>query len=216
MEVKLQAQSRSDSGKGFARKLRASGRVPAVLYGHGGDPQHLSLDARELNHALHTDAGANVLVDLQLDGEEFLSMPREVQRDPLRGSLIHVDFLRISRDERITVDIPVTLVGDAPGVREGGIVDHQLWTLKVECLPGNVPEQIEADVSGLAIGDVFYVRELQLPEDVVSQEDPDAIVVQVAAPQVEVVEEPAEAVEGEVPAEGEAEGESPEQPGGEG
>ena len=120
MELKLIAEPRESKGKGGARKTRAAGRVPGVLYGHGSDPLSVSVDDRELVHALHTDAGQNVLLNLVLDGEEILAMPREVQRNLLRGKLVHVDFLRIARDEKIAVEVPILLLGEAVGVREEG------------------------------------------------------------------------------------------------
>lgn len=208
MEQKLVAQKREGSGKGVARKLRAAGRVPAVLYGQGADPVSLSVDARELLHLMHTGAGANVLVDLIVDGEEHLAMPREVQRDHIKGRFFHVDFLAVSRTQKITVNVPVRLVGDSVGVKAGGVLEHHLWEVQVECLPTEVPEAIETDVSGLEIGDSIKVAELRAPEGAVILSNPEDSVVAVAQPQardVELEEEAAEAVEGEV-AEEEAEG----------
>lgn len=208
MEQKLVAEKREGSGKGVARKLRAAGRVPAVLYGQGADPVSLSVDARELLHLMHTGAGANVLVDLIVDGEEHLAMPREVQRDHIKGRFFHVDFLAVSRTQRITVNVPVRLVGDSVGVKAGGVLEHHLWEVQVECLPTEVPEAIETDVSDLEIGDSVKVAELRAPEGAVILSNPEDSVVAVAQPQardVELEEEAAEAVEGEV-AEEEAEG----------
>lgn len=208
MEQKLVAEKREGSGKGVARKLRAAGRVPAVLYGQGADPVSLSVDARELLHLMHTGAGANVLVDLIVDGEEHLAMPREVQRDHIKGRFFHVDFLAVSRTQKITVNVPVRLVGDSVGVKAGGVLEHHLWEVQVECLPTEVPEAIETDVSDLEIGDSVKVAELRAPEGAVILSNPEDSVVAVAQPQardVELEEEAAEAVEGEV-AEEEAEG----------
>src|SRR5947209_7003489 len=110
MEVKLKAQTREGTGKGPARRLRAAGKVPAVLYGHGMEPVSVTVDARDMYHVLHTGAGANVLVDLKVGGEEHLVLARKIQRDHVRGELVHIDFLAISRDQRITVDVPVRVV----------------------------------------------------------------------------------------------------------
>ncbi len=107
MEVELKADPRSEAGKGPARRLRAVGKIPAVLYGPEVETQQVSVDERQLWHALHTDAGANVLVDVRLDGDTFLAMPRQIQRDLLRDRFIHVDLLRVARDEKITVEVPV-------------------------------------------------------------------------------------------------------------
>ncbi len=221
-EVKLKAQSRDAVGKGAARKIRAAGKVPGVLYGPEVEPMRLAVDALELWHALHTDAGTNVLINLAVDGDTFLTMPREVQRDIVRGTLLHVDFLRIRRDVAIQVDVPVQLVGESVGVKEGGVVEHHLWELRIECLPTQVPESIEADISALAINDSLHVSDLRIPQHLTVLTPLEEALVSVVPPPVleipeeEVAEEEAELAEGEVaegeePAEGEAapEGEGP-------
>ena len=223
-EVKLNGELREGVGKGAARKARAAGKVPAVLYGPEIEPQRLAVDALELWHALHTDAGTNVLINLQLDGDTFLTMPREVQRDIVRGTLLHVDFLRIRRDVAIEVDVPIHLVGESHGVKEGGVVEHHLWELRVECLPTDVPESVEADISDLGIGDSLHVSDIKVPGNVTVVSSPEETLVSVVPPPVLVVEPTpeeleaaelaaaeAEAAEGEegaeAPAEGEGEGE---------
>ncbi|HEX2032333.1 MAG TPA: 50S ribosomal protein L25/general stress protein Ctc [Actinomycetota bacterium] len=211
MEVKLKAEPRDGAGKGVARKIRGGGRVPAVLYGPDLDARHLSVDARELWHALHTEAGTNVLINLALDGENYLAMPREVQRDIVRGTLLHVDFLRIRRDVAIQVDVPIHLIGDSAGVKEGGVVEHHLWELRLECLPGQVPETIEADISSLGIGDSLHVADLRTPQHITVLTPEDETIVSVVPPQVLKLEEeapPEEEAAAEVPeaAEGEAVG----------
>ncbi|TMK86726.1 MAG: 50S ribosomal protein L25/general stress protein Ctc [Actinobacteria bacterium] len=207
MERKLKAEPRDGTGKGVARKLRAAGRVPAVVYGHGMEPIHVSIDSRELFHLLHTDAGMNVLVDLRIDHDQFLAMPREVQRDHIKGRFVHVDFLRIARDEKITVEVPVHLIGESHGVKEGGVIEHHLWTLQVECFPQDVPTSIEANVSRLGINEALKVLDLVAPEKCTILTSPDEVVVSVVPPQVLRVEEEeaAAAVEGEEAA-AEAEG----------
>ena len=202
-EQKLVASRREDAGKGVARKLRADGRVPAVLYGQGADPQPISVDARELGHLLN--GGANVLVDLVVDGKEHLAMPREVQRDHIKGRYFHVDFLAVSATEKITVNVPIRVVGEAAGVKMGGVLEHHLWEVAVECLPTDVPEAIEVDVSELEIGDSLRVSELSAPDGAVITSNPEDSVIAVQQPQarVELEEEAAEAAEGEA-AEGEA------------
>jgi large subunit ribosomal protein L25 len=227
-EVKLTAESREGVGKGAARKIRAAGKVPGVLYGPAVEPMRLAVDALQLWHALHTDAGTNVLINLAVDGDTFLTMPREVQRDIVRGTLLHVDFLRIRRDVAIQIDVPVLLVGESVGVKEGGVVEHHLWELRVECLPTQVPESIEADISALAVGDSLHVSDLKIPqhitlltpaeETLVSVVPPPVLEIEEVAPEEEEGELPeGEVSEGEAPPEGEAaEGESPaaEEPGG--
>ena len=196
-EYKLAAENRSDAGKGAARRLRASGRVPAVLYGHGTKPQHLSVDARQFGQALRTDAGANVLISLEVGRDQHLALAKEIQRHPVRGHLIHVDFIQVRRGEKVHVQVPVHLVGEAPGVREGGIADQDLYQLNVEAEVTAVPEAVDADVSGLGIGDVLRVGDLKAPGGAVILDDPEAVVVSVAAPAAEVEPEPVEGEEGE-------------------
>jgi len=209
MERKLKAERRDRTGKETAHKIRAAGRVPAVVYGHGMEPMHVSIDARELFHLLHTDAGTNVLVDLRVDGETVLALPREIQRDLIRGRFLHVDFLRIARDEKITVEVPVHVVGESHGVKEGGVIEHHLWTLQVECLPQDVPTAIDADITRLGINESLKVADLKAPAKSTVLTPPEEVVVSVVPPQVlrveEVEEVAAEAVEG-VEAEAGAEG----------
>jgi large subunit ribosomal protein L25 len=208
MEQKLVAEKRDGAGKGVARKLRAAGRVPAILYGHGMPPLPLSVDSKELFHLFHTGAGANVLVDLVVDGAEHLAMPREVQRDHIKGRFIHVDFLVVRRDEKIEIDVPVRVAGESPGVKAGGVLEHHLWDIHVECLPTNVPEAIEVDVSRLEIGDSLRVADLTAPNGVTILTNPDESVIAAVQPQMAIEpeeEEAAEGVEGEA-AEEEGEG----------
>ena len=199
MEVTLRAEPRPSAGKGIARKLRAAGKVPAVLYGRGTEPTPLAVEQLALRRAFKTEAGRNVLIDLELDGETFLTLARELQRDPLRGTIIHVDFLRIARDVAIEVDVPVHVAGESPGVKEGGVIEHHLWSVRVSCLPQNVPSNLEADVSKMIIGDMLRVGDLTVPEGVSILTDPNDAVLGVVVPQILKVEEEvpaAEAVEG--------------------
>jgi len=206
----LVAEKREEAGKGVARKLRAAGRVPAVLYGVGVESTALSVDAKDLYHLLHTGAGANVLVDLEVDGKPHLVLPREVQRDHIRGRYVHVDFLAVRADAKITLTVPVRVVGESPGVKLGGVLEHHLWELQVECLPTDVPDAIDADISTLEeIGTSLKVADLPVPQGVTILTAPEESVLAVQQPQAPVVEEAAEAVEGEA-VEGEiAEGEAP-------
>jgi large subunit ribosomal protein L25 len=184
MERKLKAEPRDGTGKGVARKIRSAGRVPAVVYGQGADAMAVTVDAKELFHLLHTDAGMNVLVDLRVNSDQMLAMPREVQRDHIRGTVLHVDFLRIARDEKITVEVPIHLVGESHGVKEGGVVEHHLWTLQVECLPQDVPSSIEADITELGVGDSLKVAELTATEKTTILTPSDETVVSVVPPQI--------------------------------
>jgi large subunit ribosomal protein L25 len=203
-EVKLTAEPRTETGKGPARRTRAAGRVPAVLYGPAAETQRLAVDSRELWHVLNTDAGVNVLVNLEVDGETHLALPREVQRDIVRGTFLHVDFLRIRRDVAIQVDVPIHLVGESAGGKEGGVTEHHLWELHIETLPGNVPESLEADITELNIGDSLHVSDLAIPEGVTVLTAEDETIVSIVPPQA--IEEPEpeveEGEEGEEGAEG--------------
>ena len=194
-EVTLAAEPRQGIGKGVARKLRAAGKVPATLYGSGAPAQTIEVDARALSHVLHTDAGRNVLIDLQINGENLLTLAREIQKDPIRGAFIHVDFLRINRDIAINVDVPIHIEGESPGVKEGGVVEHHIWNVAVECLPHNVPDRLIADISELFVGDSLHVSQLAVVEGVTVITDPDEVVLSVVVPQ-----KPEEAVP--VPVEG--------------
>lgn len=213
-QVTLAAARRDELGSGPARRLRKQGRVPAVLYGHGVEPTPISLDARELYHALHTPAGLNVLIRLELDGAEHLTVPREVQRHPVRDDLLHVDLLAVSAEQRITAEVPVHLVGEED-VEPGGIVSQMLHTLPVRAPVLAVPNYLEVDLSGRGIGDVVRAGDVPLPPDVELDIDPDRTVVTIEAPaaepveEVEVAEEVAAATEAEEAAEAPAEAEEP-------
>jgi large subunit ribosomal protein L25 len=233
METKLQAEKRDETGKGVARRLRADGRVPGVLYGQGVEPVALSVDAREMFHILHGAAGANALVDLVVDGSEHLVLAREIQRDYIHNSLIHIDFLAVSRTQAITVNVPVVETGEAAGVKEGGVVEHHLREVAVECFPQDVPDQIEIDITELELGDMIHVSDLVAPEGVTILTTPEDAVLSIITPAVlrteadlsvpgeEGVEVPAaegeEGVEAPAVAEGEeaAEAPAPEEGGGE-
>lgn len=204
MEITLKAQPRTGKGKGPARRARAAGLVPAVVYGSTVDPIPLLLDAREMWHALHTEAGSNVLINLETDtGARLLTIPREIQKHPVKGTLLHVDLLNVDRDETITADVPVHLFGESRGVKEGGQIDHHFHELKVEARPTDIPSAIEVDVSDLGIGDSVRVSDIATLPGVVILNDPDDLIVAVIETILMKVEEevPEEAVvpEGEAP-----------------
>jgi len=216
-ELSLEAEIRDDRGKNAARKLRAGGKVPGTLYGRGIDPVAVAVDARTLLHTLSTDAGSNVLIDLHIGGQAHLTLAREVARNPVRGDILHVDFLKIAHNVAIHVEVPIHLEGEAPGVKEGGVLEHHLWQLSVECLPGNVPERLNLDISEMRVGDALRVSHVVVPEGVTILTDPEEILVTCVVPQLrtepELEEAATEVAEGEaVPAEGAA----PAEGGGEG
>ncbi|HVF54223.1 MAG TPA: 50S ribosomal protein L25/general stress protein Ctc [Actinomycetota bacterium] len=181
-EVKLNTVRREATGKGGARRTRTDGQVPAVLYGKGMEPISIALDRREFVTALHTDAGMNVLLNLQVDGSSILALTKDIQRDPVRGTLLHADFIQIDRTQKVEVEVPIHLVGDAPGVKSGGALEHPLFTVHVRCLATEVPESIDCDVSGLEIGETLRVSDLATGRTFEILNDPDLPVVTITAP----------------------------------
>jgi large subunit ribosomal protein L25 len=208
-ENTLVADTGRPIGTRSSRRLRAGGKIPAVVYGHG-DPVAIAVDWRSLRQVLTTEAGLNALINLEVEGETQLTMVKELQRHPVRHDVLHVDFLRVRADEPITVDVPITLVGEAEEVhRADGTVDHVLYQLEITALPGDIPTELTADISGLVVGESIRVGDLALPPGVTTDIDPEE---PVAVARVEIVEleEPEveeEAAEGEAAEEG-AEGEA--------
>jgi large subunit ribosomal protein L25 len=200
-DITLATEPRRELGSRPAGRLRREGKVPAVVYGLGADTVSVTVPSRELQHILAGESGANTLITLDVDGESVLTLARQIHRHPTRGELVHVDFIRIRRDVAVSAEIPVHLLGEATGVRDGGLLEQLLFQLTVEAMPGNIPVSIEIDVSELAIGDQLRVEDIPLPAGVETQAEPDFVVAQVAAPRV--VTEAEEGEEGEA-AEGEA------------
>jgi large subunit ribosomal protein L25 len=193
-EVKLKADVRERTGKGAAHRARVSGRVPAVLYGRGIETTSIEVDRREFLSALSTDAGVNVLLDIELDGKSTLALTRELQRDPVRGTLLHADFVKVDRTTEIEVEVPIHLVGESPGAKEGGVLEQPLFSVHVRCLPTDVPESVDADISALGIGDSLRVADLIAGRDYAILNDAEAVVASVAAP---ITEEELEAMAAE-------------------
>ena len=184
-EVTLTAELGRPVGSRPSRRLRHAGKIPAVLYGHGTDPMALAVDSRELRNALTGEAGLNALITLNVDSESHLAMARHLQRHPVKGSVDHVDFVIVRRDEIVSADIPIQLVGEATAVHnEDGIVDQQLFSLAIRAKPLDIPGNVEVDISELAIGDAIRVGDLKLPSGVETEVDPEEPVVLGAAPQV--------------------------------
>jgi large subunit ribosomal protein L25 len=182
-----------------------------VVYGLGADTVAITVPARDLQHILAGEAGANTLINLDVDGNRVLTLARQIHRHPTRGELVHVDFVRIDRDVAVSAEIPIHLLGEAEGVKDGGLLEQLMFHLTVEAMPGNIPVALEIDVSALAIGDQLRVDDMQLPDGVSTQVESDTVVVQVAAPRVavEAEGEEGEGEEGEAP-EGAAEAPSAE------
>jgi large subunit ribosomal protein L25 len=183
-EVRIAAQPRTEFGKGPARRERRAGRVPAVLYGHGTDPRHVSLPGHDVLLALRT---ANVLIRLEgLPGGSQLALPKAVQRDAIRGSVEHVDLIMVRRGEKVTVEIPVTVTGE---VAPDGLLDQQLVQIAVDAEATNIPPGIEINVEGMAIGASVHAGDLTLPSGVTLAVEPDILVLHViAAPTAEQLE----------------------------
>ncbi|GGW29520.1 50S ribosomal protein L25 [Streptomyces lucensis JCM 4490] len=180
-EVKLTAETRSEFGKGAARRVRRDNKVPGVLYGHGTEPVHLTLPGHELLLALRTP---NVLISLDIDGKTSeLAIPKSVQRDPLKGFLEHVDLLLVKRGEKVNVEIPVHTEGElAPG---GNLLEHVLAALPVEAEATHIPEAVTVSVEGLAAGASVHAKDIALPSGVTLAVDEDAVVLQVLQAQAE-------------------------------
>lgn len=195
-QVELTAQIRRTSGKREARRLRRQGMVPAILYGPHTAPVSLTLNRHALRQALSTAAGENALINLQIEGdggqvETRTVLVKELQVQPVARTYLHADLYEIRMTEQITVEVPIHLVGRAEGVKLGGILEQILRTAEVRCLPGNIPQHLEVDISALKIGGSVHVGDIVLPEGVEILEDLKASVATVVAPTVEV--KPAEA-----------------------
>ena len=181
-DVKLTVEPRTLFGSGPAGRYRREGKVPATVYGLDADPQSVLCGALELERILHGASGANTLITLNLGDGDALALARQIQRHATRGDLVHVDFVRISRDIAVTAEIPLHIEGEAPGARQGGNVEQLLFTVTVEAMPGNIPNSLTVDISNLELGDQVHVSDLPVPAGVTIQQEADALVVQVAIP----------------------------------
>ena len=183
----LSAETRTDSGKGFARKLRAAGRVPGIVYGHGREPQSLSVVARDLDKLLSSIAVSSTVVDLGLDGATTKTLIREIQRHPFKKMIMHIDFQELVAGEKVTVDLPLVFVGIPEGVRlSGALLEQILHKIEVLVDPAHIPNHVDVDVSHLAMGHSLHVRDLKLPEGVEVLSDEDATICAVIAPRAVV------------------------------
>lgn len=198
-EVTLVAEPGRATGTPESKRLRATGRIPAVVYGQGGAATVVSVDARELRLALSGDAGTNQLLDLRVGGARHLTMARVIQRHPVRNTVVHIDFQVVRRDEVLSVEVPIILEGDARAVHlVQGLVEQLLTSLTVQSNPGNIPNELTLDISELKVGDTIRVADLRLPDGVSTEIDPEEAVVlgaasRLAAEVEELDEEAAEA-----------------------
>ena len=196
-DIVLAADSKRLTGSSNSRRLRHTGRVPAVVYGHGLDPTSISVDARQLRSALSTSAGTNVVLELDIDGTHHMAMAKVIDHHPVRHTIAHVDFLVINRDEKVSADVPLTLIGEAEAVkRDGGVVDQTMHTIPLTMLPSQIPDEIEVDITDLEPGGFVRIGDLKLPAGVETDLDPETPVVGAAhASEVGEVPVSAEAAE---------------------
>ncbi|MEV1006812.1 50S ribosomal protein L25/general stress protein Ctc [Streptomyces sp. NPDC049881] len=198
-DVKISAETRSAFGKGASRRIRATGKVPAVIYGHGTEPVHVILPGHELMLALKTP---NVLITLDIEGRQELVIPKAVQREAIRGFLVHLDLLIVKRGEKVTVDVPVLTEGElAPG---GGLLEHVLNALPVEAEATSIPESVTVSIEGLEPGASILAKDISLPKGTTLAVDGEDVVIQVLQPQGEEPAPEAEGAEGAEAAEEEA------------
>jgi large subunit ribosomal protein L25 len=189
----LTAQPRTSEGTSAVNRLRKAGAIPAVVYGRKTAPANVQVDAKTFNKILQNSASDNILVSLKLSGGDQLALVQEVQHDHLRGGILHVDFHAIAMDEEIHAEVPVEMVGEALGVKHGGLVEAIHHTLEVRCLPKDLPERITIDVSGMKLGDAIHVRDITLPEGVRTKLDGDVVILMCEEPKVAEPETPAAA-----------------------
>ena len=196
-ETTLTAHTGREIGSSSTRRLRAEGKIPGVVYGHGSEPISVAVVAREFQIAMSGEAGLNTLLQLQVDGKDLLTMARDIQHHPVRNVVTHVDFLIVNRDEQISAEVTINLVGEALEIAHGdGIVDQQLFTLHVKAKPTDIPPSVDIDITDLTIGGALHVSDITIPPGVELETDPHATVVAGAPPRVQVVTV-AEEVEGE-------------------
>jgi large subunit ribosomal protein L25 len=198
--VSLSANARDGKGKGAARSLRSQGQVPAVIYGHGRQPQPLALNARDLDKLLSHIQAESTVIEVTVDGHTAKTPLREIQRHPIKRQILLVDFQALVAAEKETDSIPIVLLGVPEGVRlEGGVLDQTLREIEIEVDPSNIPDHVEYDITNMVIGDSVHISDLKVPEGVEVIDDPETSVAVLAAPRavIEEVAAVAEPVEGE-------------------
>ena len=189
-KVSLEAEIREKTGKGSSGRLRRTGYIPAILYGGEAKPQSLIVNTKDLEKALSTEAGENVIISLKVGDKARTVIVKELQTDPVRGDLLHVDLCQISLREKLKAAVPIEVRGESPGVKEGGILQHRLREIEVECLPTEIPESIPVDIRGLGIGDSLHIKDLIVTGDIKILVDREETVVSIVPPTVEEVAPP--------------------------
>jgi large subunit ribosomal protein L25 len=197
-EVTLVAESGREIGTSSTRRLRTQGKIPGVVYGHGAEPIAVSVGAREFQIAMSGEAGLNTLLSLEVGKDNFLTLARDIQHHPFKNVVTHIDFLIVRRDEVISAEVTINLVGEAIEVQHGdGIVDQQLFTLHIKAKPADIPPAVDIDISGLTIGAALHVSDIDIPRGVELETDVEATVVAGQPPRVQTTaEEEAEAAAG--------------------
>ncbi|HLA15227.1 MAG TPA: 50S ribosomal protein L25 [Gemmatimonadaceae bacterium] len=205
--VNLDAEPRTEAGKGFARKLRSQGQIPAVIYGHGRDPQPLSLNARDLDKLLEHIVAESTVIEVKVGSDTSKTLIREIQRHPYKRQILHVDFQALVAGEKVVVNVPIVLMGIPEGVRlGGGVLDQTLRELEIRVDPSDIPNHVEVDVTNLVLGDSLHVSDIPVPAGVEVLDDPEGSVCVCAAPRAVIEEAPTpEALEGEAAAAAEPE-----------
>jgi large subunit ribosomal protein L25 len=199
--IELNAELREETGKGPAKRLRMTGNLPAVLYGPDIDENlKLSLNSNELEKILHHTSGGTLLISLLVDKAKKARtvMFKDVLRDPVKESLVHVDFMEVRMDHVVVVEVPLHIIGKSKGVAEGGLVQHDHRIIKGECLPNSIPASIDVDITELEIGDSLHIKDLTLPEGFKLLEDEEVTIVSVVAPTIVEEEKSAEEMEEEL------------------
>lgn len=199
-QINLSAQPRAERGKGPAGRLRAAGRVPGIVYGAGIQGAiAVALDGKELDKTLHTHAGGNVLVTLDIAGDKSRTvMFKQIDRHPLKGTVTHVDLLEVNMDKAVEVEVPVHLTGKAAGLAYGGIVQHETRTITIECLPSQIPDSLDVDITALNVGQSIHVKDIKLAQGLTAVDDPELTIVSIVSPTAEVAPKTAEEVEAEL------------------
>jgi len=202
----LGATARAQSGKGAARKLRAAGNVPGVIYGHGREPQALAINIREFEKLAEKVRITSTVIELAVDGKTAKTLIREIQRHPLDRALLHIDFQELVAGEKVNVNVPIKYVGTPEGVRtSGGIMEEIMHVLHLRCDPADIPDHIDVDVTALTIGHGLHVSDLKLPAGIEVLDGPEQSLCTVSAPKEEEVVAPVAGVEGAVAPEAAAE-----------
>lgn len=189
----LNASSRAETGKGASRKIRQAGNIPAVIYGHGRDPQSLVMNARETERLLKGIATSSTVIELSIDGKVARTLIREIQRHPFKRTVLHIDFQELVAGETVTVKCPIVYVGTPEGVRlEGGLLDQIMHELTIEVDPSNIPNHIDVDVSGLKLGKSMHVSDIKVPAGIKIADDAGSTVCVCSAPKVQADAAPAD------------------------